>query len=38
MNAFYHHHPVICIVAFLALGAALGVLYIWRALGGRFLP
>lgn len=38
MSAFYRNHPAICVIGLLLLGGILGVLYIWRALGGRFLP
>lgn len=38
MNAFINAHPWLAVIGLLVFGAICGVLYILRALGGKFLP
>jgi hypothetical protein len=38
MRNFIITHPILSIVLALTAGAILAVLYVWRSLGGRFLP
>ena len=38
MRNFIITHPILSIVLALIVGAILAALYMWRSLGGRFLP
>lgn len=38
MKQFIIQHPILSIVLALIAGAILAALYVWRSLGGRFLP
>jgi len=38
MRNFIITHPILSIVLALIAGAILAALYVWRSLGGRFLP
>lgn len=38
MRHFIIQHPILSIVLALIAGAIVAAIYIWRGLGGRFLP
>lgn len=38
MRQFIITHPILSITLALLAGAILAALYVWRGLGGRFLP
>lgn len=38
MNMFIHHHPILLFGAGFLVGGIIMAIYVWRSLGGRFLP
>lgn len=38
MRNFIITHPILSVVLALIAGAIIAALYVWRSLGGRFLP